>query len=187
MNETLVKSVGTQKCIVNIDTVRDMAFECMEKTYTYRGRQFNLSNLGWRFKFSSKKCALGTCYISKREIALSEWFIENGEREMKMWKNTMVHEIAHAINHILGGRGHDWQWRDIFVTLGGNGERTSGDTKFRNIVKNPVSKYTLICPNGHASISHKVKRRKVACGKCCNKLNGGEYTDKFLLKQIKNW
>ena len=181
----------TKSITVDIDTVRDMALEHMSKTFTYRGRDYNMNDLGWRFAFNDRKRALGTCSPSSRTIQLSQWFIENGSREMDMWVNTVVHEIAHAINFTLGGHGHDWQWKDIFITLGGNGNRTSGDNKFGDLIKNPVSKYTNICPNGHTTASHKVSRAVVdgrrACSKCCREHNNSKFSYEYVLRQIKNY
>jgi hypothetical protein len=186
-----MNTLETKSTTVDTDTVRDMALEHMSKTFTYRGRDYNMNDLGWRFAFSNKKRALGTCDFGRKVIYVSQWFIENGSREMDMWVNTMVHEISHAINHILGGKNHDWQWQNIFITLGGNGNRTSGDNKFGDLIKNPVSKYTTICPNGHTSASHKVSRAVVdgrrACGRCCKEHNNGKFSSKYTLRQIKNY
>ena len=177
--------------IVDIDSVRDMALEHMGKDWIYRGRTFNMFKMGWTFYFNDRKKALGLCSFRNKTIYLSSWFIENGSREMKMWVNTMVHEIAHAINKELGGSGHDWQWRDIFKTLGGNGERTSSDNKFGDLINNPISKYTNVCDNGHTSPSYRKSRTiaegRQACRKCCNKFNGGEFSNKYLVKQVKNY
>jgi predicted SprT family Zn-dependent metalloprotease len=105
---------------------------------------------------------------------------------MSGWINTMVHEIAHAINHHIGGRGHDWQWRDIFVTFGGTGERCSNDVKYEGLLEKPISKYTTVCPNGHLRPSYKRSRKieqgQQSCGECRNR-----FDTRYLLKQIQNW
>tara|TARA_R110000851_G_scaffold196444_3_gene347397 strand:+ start:5593 stop:6348 length:756 start_codon:yes stop_codon:yes gene_type:complete len=184
------EKVVTQKCTTkaNLDDVRQMALEYMDKTWTYRGRDFNLSELGWSFYFNNKKGSNGQCWGGRKKIYLSQWVLENSDRGMEGWINTMVHEIAHAVNHIMGGRGHDRQWRDIFMSWGGTGDRCSKDVTFSDLLKNPVSKYTLHCEScGKTSPSHKKKRRASACGKCCKEKNGGRYTDRFVLEQIKNY
>jgi hypothetical protein len=187
--QTVVKKDGTQKCTgkVDIDSVRDMALVCMGKDYTYRGVTYNMNKMGWKFAFNDRKIALGLCSHRRKTIYLSTFFIESGSREMKMWENTMIHEIAHAINAQIGGRGHSWQWRDIFIKNGGDGKRTNGDTQFNDLIEKPVSKYTTICANGHASPSHKRRRNiedgRISCGKCCS----GRFDNRFLLKQIQNY
>lgn len=183
--------VGTQKCTVDVDSVRDMALDYIERTWTVRGRDFKLTDMGWKFKFNDRKNANGLCSPRNRTIYLSTYVIENATREMSGWINTMVHEIAHAINHHLGGRGHDRQWKSIFLQMGGSGERCSSDVVFENLIKNPISKYTTICPNGHTKPSHKrsrlIEQGRQACGKCCKELNGGKYTSAYNLTQIKNY
>jgi ribosomal protein L37AE/L43A len=183
-------TVGTQKCTkVDIDSVRDMALEHMDKTYTYRGKSFCPSKEGWKFAFNDRKRALGLCSYRKRTIYLSTFFIEQGSREMKMWVNTMVHEIAHAFSFEgFGERGHGRLWKDMFISFGGNGERSSGDAQFEDLIENPISKYTLVCDNcGRQSPSHRAKKRASACGDCCKKYNGGRYSDKYKLRQIQNY
>lgn len=187
--QTVVKKDGTQLCTgkVDIDSVRDMALVCMGKDYTYRGVTYNMNKMGWKFAFNDRKRALGVCSPRRKTIYLSTFFIESGSREMKMWENTMIHEIAHAINTGLGGRGHDSRWRDIFIKNGGDGNRTSGDTQYDDLLERPVSKYTTVCPNGHTSPSHKRSRNiedgRISCGKCCS----GSFDKRFLLKQIQNY
>lgn len=181
-----VENLGTQKCTsVSVARVRGMALEYMNKTWEYRGQTYNLSDLGWTFEFHTKKRSNGTCWGSKKKIYLSSWVVENSDREMSGWINTMVHEIAHAINHIKGGRGHDNQWRDIFLSFGGSGERCSKD-KFN--VDATSSKYTLECGScGAKHPSHKKKKRPSACASCCNKYNGGKYSVNYILKQVQNY
>jgi len=189
MYHTQPQLTGTQKCTgkADLDDVRQMALEHMDKTWTYRGRDFNLSELGWSFSFNQKKRANGVCWHARKTIYLSQWVLENSERGMKGWINTMVHEIAHAVNHILGGRGHDNQWRDIFMSWDGTGERCSKDVTFGDLLTKPVSKYTLVCPNGHQSVSHQIQRGSSSCGKC-NKLRGLKgFRAEFKLTQIKNY
>jgi len=184
---------GTQKCTakVDIDAVRDMALDYMGRNWAYRGVTYNMNKLGWKFAFNDRKRALGLCSPRRKTLYLSTFFIESGSREMKMWENTMIHEIAHAINTVLGGRGHDWQWRDIFIKNGGDGRRTSNDAQFDDLLERPVSKYTTICPNGHTRPSHKLSRaikdNRIACSKCCNEHANGRFDKRFILKQIQNY
>jgi hypothetical protein len=176
--------------IVDIDSIRQMALEHMDKTYSYRGKHFNPTAEGWTFSFNNRKRALGLCDYRRRTIYLSRYIIENGSREMSGWVNTMVHEIAHAFaGDKFGKYGHCWLWKSLFISLGGSGLRCSNDTiVYGNLEEKPVSKYTLICDNcGRQTPSHKIKRRKSACGACCKKHNGGKYTEKYILRQIKNY
>jgi predicted SprT family Zn-dependent metalloprotease len=185
-SNSLTAKPKTQMCTVDIDSVRDMALDYIDRTWTYRGRDFKLTDMGWRFQFNEKKRANGVCSPRNRTLYLSTYVLEHSTREMSGWINTMIHEIAHAINHHLGGRGHDARWRDIFITLGGTGDRCSKDVTWDNLLEKPVSKYTLVCPNGHTSPSHKVSRTvqqgRRSCGKCSN-----VFDRRYLLKQVQNW
>jgi len=179
----------TQKCTskADMDDIRQMAMEYMEKTWTYRGREFNLSNLGWSFHFNTRRGANGMCYSSRKRIYLSQWVANNSDRTLEGWINTMVHEIAHAVNGMMGGRGHDWQWRDIFMSWGGTGDRCSKDVTFSDLIENPVSKYTLVCPNGHTRPSHKIRKRGSSCNDCNKEHGVSGYQERFKFKQIKNY
>ena len=169
-----------------LDRITNMANALIKTDWVYKGRTFNLTNLGWNFKFNDKKQAVGFCSPKVRTIYLSKWFVENANRNFEMWVNTMVHEIAHAINYHLGGRGHDNQWKHIFFSLGGNGQRCASDITYNDILEKPVSKYTVTCPNGHTRPAHRFSRNiengRVSCGKCSDK-----FDERFLLKQIQNY
>jgi len=181
---------GTQKCTgVSVASVRRMALEHMEKDYVYRGKTFNPKKEGWKFEFNNRKRALGLCSYRKRTVYLSTFFINQGSREMKMWVNTMVHEIAHGFaKEQFGERGHGWLWKDMFMSFGGDGQRCNGDAEFGDLLKNPVSKYTMVCDTcNYQSPSHKIKKRKSACSKCCDKHNGGRYSANYVLRQVQNY
>lgn len=187
-----VKKEGTQMCTsVSVASVRRMALDHMERDWVFRGRTFNLNNLGWRFEIEDCKRANGRCYSYQKKITLSRYVIEHSDREMSGWINTMVHEIAHAINHMLGGRGHDRQWKTIFEYFGGSGERCSSDVTFSNLIEKPISKYTQVCPNGCQAPVHRyakaVDEGRRACGKCCKKHNNGKFDKRFILKLVQNY
>ena len=173
---------------VDIDSVRDMALVLMDTTFRYNGVDYNMNDLGWKFQFHDKKKSFGTCKSTQKTICLSRYLVETTIREMSGWNNTMIHEIAHAINHTLGGQGHDWRWRNIFLGMGGSGERCSKDeVTYENI----TSKYTISCPNGHVQPSYKraraVEEGRRACGKCCDEFNGGDFSKDYILTQTKNY
>jgi len=185
---------GTQKCTdVSIENIRAMALDYMGRDFEYRGTSYNLNELGWTFEFSNKKNALGTCISSRwsgrGRIQLSQWIITNSEEKYDKWVNTMLHEIAHAIDVTIRGKSsHDWQWQSIARTIGCDAKRTTS-VEFADLLKNPISKYTMVCPNGHTTPSHKrrVSHRKNACTTCCDDLNGGRFSSEYVLEQIQNW
>ena len=73
----------------------------------------------WKFRWQNKKISLGTCSYQKKEIRLSKWYAElNDEAEVR---DTILHEIAHALSYIRHGRkgiGHGRLWKSICREIG---------------------------------------------------------------------
>ena len=168
----------------SLNEVRMMAKELMGKAFTIYGKTYVMNQYGWRFSFNNNKTSYGKCKSRGKKIELSQWLLENSDKDLKAWENTMLHEIAHAIDiEIRGKSDHTYKWRDIALSIGCDGERC-GKAKIE--AKN--SKYTLKCNTCKKERpSHKIKRRKTACGKCCDKYNGGRYSEAYVLVQIRNY
>tara|TARA_B110001452_G_scaffold235669_1_gene214567 strand:+ start:152 stop:691 length:540 start_codon:yes stop_codon:yes gene_type:complete len=167
--------------------IKEMATKYMNTTFTYDGRDFNLVELGWEFKFNSVKRALGKCKRKRsangivKTIELSKWLIENTDNSFDTWINTMLHEIAHAIDFERRNTSkHDTTWRNIALSIGCNGNRCS-KVDYKADIK---SKYTLKCNScGWTTPSHKKRKRLGSCGKC----SGGRYNPKYIIEQIQNY
>lgn len=185
------KQVVTQKC--NINDVLAMAKEHMSKDFHVNGKTYNMKALGWSFSTNTKKRAFGSCKYgwNVKEIQLSAWIIQNSNTPFEEWVNTMLHEIAHAIDVEIRGRTkHDYKWRHIALTIGCDGERC-GRLELTESGK-ASSKYTIKCNScGKESASHKrskvIARGGRACGNCCRKKNGGVFSTDYLLVQIQNY
>ena len=180
---------------VSKSKVQDMALELMEKDFEVRGRVFNMNELGWRFSFSTHKSRFGQCSfrrvgfgdnrsITNKRLYLSQWLIQNSSKTFAEWKNTMLHEIAHAIDgEIRYTTNHDYRWKSIALAIGCDGKRCSSAE-----IDARASKYTLVCPNcGKETASHKKKRRLSACGQCCRDYNNGKFSMEFKLIQEQNY
>jgi ribosomal protein L37AE/L43A len=179
-----------------LSKVREMTSKLMATDFEVQGQVFNMNKLNWRFEFNNKKSSFGVCSSRRirkglgvttlvdKKIKLSMWLIQNSSETLADWENTMLHEIAHAIDkEIRGKSNHDWHWRTIALSIGCDGKRC-GSTK----VDAKESKYTLKCHNcGEETASHRRKKRLSACGNCCRKHNGGRYTAEFKLTQIQNY
>ena len=78
---------------------------------------------GWKLKFDESRSHLGLCKYSEKTIYLSILYTEINDN--KVIRNTILHEIAHAL---AGSRnGHNRIWRTIAKSIGCTGERcTSG-------------------------------------------------------------
>lgn len=166
---------------VTISEVRQMANKFMNTTFTYQGKEYNMLRMGWSFEFNTRKRALGLCSGRRKTVYLSQWVILNSHEPMETWIDTMLHEIAHAIDFSIRGRSsHDWRWRSIALAIGCNGERCAS-VEHKEDVK---SKYTLKCNScDFTAPSHKKRKRQGSCPKC----SGGRFNPKYLIEQVQNY
>lgn len=121
-----------------------------------------LPGLGYKFAWNNRQRAFGLCNFKKKTIELSRVLTQH--QTIEEVKNTILHEIAHAIHP---EDGHGPKWRKTFIGFGGDGERVGiGNEEIRaHALKN--SKYTLTCPKcGRQSPMHKKPKRQSSCGKC---------------------
>lgn len=115
--------------------------------------------VGWRFEFDRAKRRFGCCHYTTKTISLS-WELVQLNDESRV-KNTILHEIAHAL---VGHRhGHDSVWRRKAREIGCDGNRcySRNDTE---IVK---GKYKAVCPQcGYVHHRHRKPKTVKACGVC---------------------
>lgn len=99
---------------MDLNTAKDMALKLMT----------NHGLATWNFEFDNAKRRLGLCRYDLKIISLSTPLaLLNNEVEVR---NTILHEIAHAL---LGkGHGHNRLWQSKAVSIGCNGERCSSGT-----------------------------------------------------------
>lgn len=85
--------------------------------------KFGLKEKGWSFCWISAKRELGHCNYFKKQICLSMDFVMlDGVTEYNI-KDTILHEIAHAlvgVNH-----NHDLVWIRKAIEIGCSGERSA--------------------------------------------------------------
>jgi predicted SprT family Zn-dependent metalloprotease len=140
----------------------------------------------WVFKFDNARKRFGQCKWGRGQyiISLSKHLtLLNGIDQIR---DTILHEIAHALDvEDRGYSNHDANWRQIALRIGCNGERCYSSKE----VVQPESKYTVKCTNceNEFKAMRKPRRSSNACGKCCKKYNGGQYTPKFNLVYIQNY
>lgn len=140
-----------------------------------------LMDLFWRFELSRGKRRLGYCCYSERTVSLSKIYIENNLERGNFLVDTILHEIAHALNWIRYKRsGHDYTWKRICIEIGANPKRVS---KSEEVITMPKGKFIYVCSNcGRRTYYHKLLKRQRACGVCCKALNGGRFDKRFLLQ-----
>jgi predicted SprT family Zn-dependent metalloprotease len=129
---------------------------------------------GWQVVFDKSIRRFGCCMRYKKTVSLSRKLVELNNEEIVT--DVILHEIAHALAPI--GEHHGKEWKRLALAIGCNGLRCYGDE-----VTTPPKKYTLQCPNC-SRLVYKNRLTGSACGRCCNSLNGGKYSDDYKLKII---
>ena len=122
--------------------------------------KYGLLDSGWYFEFDNAKRRFGCCHHDKKKITLSNHLTLL--REESFVRNTILHEIAHAL---VGGRnGHNHIWRAKAIEIGCNGNRCSSDVEIKG-------KWIGTCPNGHVKHRHRKPSGSISCGTCSNVYN----------------
>ena len=145
--------------------------------------QHGLTQAGWSFKFDRSVSRFGVCRYNKKIRRFGVWTIipvntislsapltvRNGEAEVK---DTILHEIAHAI---AGHKaGHGLAWKVVAARIGARPIRCYESAK----VEQPKGKYTCTCKHCGASFPvYKVTRKirqlilenegKIPAGRSC--------------------
>jgi predicted SprT family Zn-dependent metalloprotease len=110
----------------------------------------------WSFEFDRSKVRFGRCHYGRKEISLSRHLVElNDEAEVR---ETILHEIAHALAPRKAGHGP--AWRAVAKSIGCNAKRCYGEEVMR-----PRPKYQGTCP-GCRRVIYRHRRTLIACGKC---------------------
>ena len=114
----------------------------------------------WKFKFDHAVKRLGACSYRTKTILLSKPLTE--VNSIKVIRNTILHEIAHAL--VGSKHEHDSIWAAKHKELGGTGQP-------RSQAEVGISNYTGTCPNGHISYTFGKPRAQWTCSKCHPKFN----------------
>lgn len=94
---------------MNLTQIRSLAVDLMQEN--------GLITAGWRFEFDNARRRGGQCRHTHQAISLSRYLAPSwSDIEVR---NTILHEIAHAV--VGPGHGHDTVWRRKFLALGGDG------------------------------------------------------------------
>ncbi len=135
----------------------------------------------WTMVIKRTKVSFGTCYYCPKVIALSQYLVKLNEVEQV--RNTILHEIAHAL--VGRGHNHDHVWRRQFIAMGGDGKRCYNSKN----TNTPKPNFIGMCPNGHTSNRYRLTTRAytMACAKCCNAYSDGKFdpTYRFTWKRVK--
>ena len=122
--------------------------------------EHGLIEKGWRFSFDRAKRRAGSCKFSKKEITIAKAYAEQQER-MEI-KNTILHEIAHAL--VGSQHGHSQIWRKKAKEIGCDASRC------HHIVFSKP-KYVLTCYNKCFEVSRYRVNKSLMQSKICSKCN----------------
>lgn len=129
--------------------------------------EHGLKQRGWIFDFDNAVRRCGCCHYRSRRITLSKHYASlNNETNVK---DTILHEIAHAL--VGSGHGHDYIWKAKAIEIGCKGYRCKSEETHEGYVRTP-SKYIATCNScGYISFRSRLPKRQVSCGKCSNRFN----------------
>lgn len=80
---------------------------------------------GWKIAFGNAVGRGGSCSYKTKTLRFSRLYIKASTAAGV--RNTVTHEVAHAIAGM--GAGHGPEWRRIHIRLGGTGQRTVAESQ----------------------------------------------------------
>lgn len=111
----------------------------------------------WRLAFDNAKKRAGVCIQGRRTISLSRALTQlHDEAEVR---DTILHEIAHAL--VGPEHGHGPVWRETALRIGCTGERCVSEDAPR-----VRGAWQGTCPSGHTKERHRRPERVLLCTHC---------------------
>lgn len=109
----------------------------------------------WGFAFDRAKTRHGQCDFTRQRITLSRYFVEMNDEPVV--RETILHEIAHAIAGSAAGHGPRWQ-----MVARNLGVRPTA----RKASKMPKGRYRGVCSCGYPHHLHRKPTRAYYCCTC---------------------
>ena len=134
---------------------------------------------GWTFVWDNTKRRIGQCRYGPMEIGLSAPFVLLNDE--KLMRDTVLHEIAHALAG--PGTGHGPQWKAIARSFG------IKPSAYESDVTAPAGLWVGSCESCDFTIErHRLtdRSRNSACPECCKRHNGGRFHKDYRLSWRKN-
>jgi predicted SprT family Zn-dependent metalloprotease len=111
----------------------------------------------WSFAFDNAKRRAGACDYLRKRITLSRYLSARYDDEMN--RQTILHEIAHALAGPAAGHGADW--KRIARSLG-----YTGGVTHRGETATELAPWVGVCPAGHIAYRHRRATRATSCAIC---------------------
>ncbi|UFU03246.1 SprT-like domain-containing protein [Ruania suaedae] len=116
----------------------------------------------WRLAFDSARRRAGLCRYDRRTISLSRHLVPLHDEAAV--RETVLHEIAHAL---AGPRsGHGQKWREIAVRIGASGQRCLPPD-----APAPPAPWEGRCRAGHVHQRFRRPARPMACARCARRFS----------------
>lgn len=112
----------------------------------------------WKFQFDNAKVRFGQCDYNKHTIKLSRALVELNDEDRV--RDTILHEIAHALAGPRAKHGRVWQrWcREVGIEP----RRCYSEANTKTV----KGKYTFACPAGHEVSYHRLPKLARSCFLC---------------------
>lgn len=182
--ETALKIAEVPKELLKVSKEPTPAVSHCSQVYQYGVDKLKEHGLNdWTFEWDRALSRFGSCHHSQKKITVSLKLVKINSFED--CKDTILHEIAHAL---AGYReGHGPYWKQICIKIGAKPERCYDSDKIKAV----ESKYTEYCSNCDYTCPRHRKSpataRPKACYYCCKKYNNCKFSKKFLLKLRQNF
>lgn len=111
----------------------------------------------WTFKFNRLSTIAGQCNSDKKEFYFSQYLVNNQNISMELKKNTILHEIAHAL--VGCSNGHNSVWQEKAYEIGCDGR------EFHNMKLRKRLKYRCPCKRLILRFFRKTSKLRV-CNEC---------------------
>ena len=119
----------------------------------------------WRISFDHARRRAGLCNFSTKTISLSRHYAS--EAPLDHIKDTILHEIAHAL--VGHSHGHDAEWRRKAREIGCSAMRCHN-------LKFTKARWVMTCPNGCFAVERHRRKFGLICSSC-------KHTVEFVLAQ----
>ena len=116
-------------------------------------KKYNLNDIGWTYGFNNNKRRGGVTKYTSKTIYISNYYIFSETTTKKDIKNTILHEIAHALSPI--GSHHNHIWKRKALEIGCNGERCLR----QGFMKDKDFKYIYKCSQGCQYKRHRTTKK----------------------------
>jgi len=127
-----------------------------QEYFDRKSKQFKLE--GWKIKLNGAKTSLGICYYNDKSIRISKHFLRGPTCTESKMRDTVLHEIAHAL---AGPKtGHGKKWKEMAKQIGCSAKTCA-------TMDLPEAKYLMYCPNN--CFQQTYYRKPNVNNRCCIK------------------